>query len=93
MLFNDLFLHHVCPGAHTWRWRAGLIAAPVVGCTIVTAFSVPEGLLYALLAYVAGGTVINVLRFELPGVPEFRPLAFTAGIILYAALIFATWRF
>ena len=93
MLFNDLFLDHICPSAHTWRWRAGLAAAPVAGCLLIAAFPVPEGVLYAVLAYVAGGTVINVLRFELPDVTTFRPLAFITGIILYAILIFATWRF
>lgn len=92
MLFNDMFLHHVYPGAHTLWWRLSLALAPLVGTAAIVVFPVSEGLLYVILAYIAGGTIINVLRFELPGMPTFRPIAFASGIILYSALIIATWR-
>lgn len=93
MLFNDVFLMHVDPAAPHWRWRALLAAMPVAGVALAAGFGLPEGVLYALLALVAGGTIINVLRNELPGAPSFRPLAFAAGVLAYAALIFANWRF
>ena len=93
MLFNDLYLHHMCPGAHSWRWRAALAAAPLTGWLLVALVALPMSVLYGVLVFVAGGTIINVLRFELPGVPTFRAAAFVTGIVLYAALIFATWRF
>ena len=93
MLFNDVFLMHVHPAAPHWRWRALLVAMPLAGTALAAGYGLPEGVLYALLALVAGGTIINVLRNELPGPSSFRPMVFTAGVLTYAALIFATWRF
>lgn len=92
LLFNDLFLLHLCPGAHHWRWRAALAAMPVIGCALAASFALPEGVLYGMLALIAGSTVINVVRHELPNPRNFRPAAFATGVVVYAALIFATWR-
>lgn len=93
LLFNDLFLHQLNPGAHDWRWRTALAAMPVFGCAIATGFSMPEGVLYAMLAVVGGSTIISVVRHELPSRERFRPAAFLAGVLVYAILILATWRF
>lgn len=93
ILFNDLFLHHVCASAHTWRWRLALACSPLLGFAFVVALDVPDGLLYLMLAYVAGGTIINVLRLELPAAASFRPMWFVAGIIAYAILVLGAWRF
>lgn len=92
LLFNDLFLLHLCPGAHDLRWRAALAAMPVMGCALAAGFALPEGVLYGMLALIAGSTIINVVRHELPSPKNFRPTAFVAGVIVYAALIIATWR-
>lgn len=93
ILFNDVFLHHVCASAHTWRWRVALAGSPLLGFAFVVAFNVPDALLYLMLAYVAGGTIINVLRLELPEVERFRPWPFIAGIVTYAVVVLGTWRF
>lgn len=91
LLFNDLFLSHLHPGAHHWRWRVALATMPVIGCALAAGFALPEGILYAMLAVIAGGTIINVVRHELPDPQSFRSVAFVAGVVVYAALIMATW--
>lgn len=93
LLFNDLFLSHLAPAVHGWRWRLLLAGAPVVGCALALADVLGEGAQYLMLAALAGGTVVNVVRHELPSPREVRPLAFLAGAAVYAGLIVATWRF
>ncbi|HEY0848093.1 MAG TPA: hypothetical protein VGE12_22190 [Noviherbaspirillum sp.] len=92
LLFNDLFLLHLHSGAHHWRWRVALAAMPVIGCALAVGFALPEGALYGILALIAGSTIITVVRHELPRPASFRSGAFVAGVILYAALIIATWE-
>lgn len=92
LLFNDLFLLHLSAGGHHWRWRATLATMPVLGCALAAGFAMPEGMLYGMLAWIAGNTVINVVRHELPDPTNFKPGAFVAGVIGYAVLIIATWR-
>lgn len=93
LLFNDLFLLHRFPAYHTRLWRSALGAAPLAGCGLAAGFGLPAGVLYASLALVAGGTITNAFRSELPRRQSFRPTAFAAGVVGYGALIFATWRF
>lgn len=93
LLFNDLFLHHLNPGAHHWRWRATLAAMPVAGCVLATAFLLSQGALYAMLAVVGGSMIIGVVRHELPSPESSRPVAFVTGVAVYATLILGTWRF
>jgi hypothetical protein len=93
LLFNDLFLLHHYHTAHTSRWRSALGAAPVLGCGLAAGFDFLAGALYGSIALVAGGTITNVLRRELPELQSFRPIAFIGGLVGYAALIFASWRF
>ncbi|MGE5105689.1 MAG: hypothetical protein ACM3NZ_13135, partial [Betaproteobacteria bacterium] len=56
-------------------------------------FALSDGVLYTLLALIAGGTMMNVLRHELPDARDVRPVAFVGGVVVYAALIIGTWRF
>lgn len=93
LLFNDVFLQHSFRHVHRGTWRAALASGPLVGCFVATALAVPEGVLYGLLAVIAGGTIVNVFRRELPEVQSFRPVAFIGGVAAYALLIFANWRF
>lgn len=93
LLFNDLFLSHLCPAPHRWRWRMGLAAMPVIGCALAVGFVLPEGILYGLLAVVAGGTIINVFHHELPRPSSLRPASFAIGVVTYTGLMVATWRF
>lgn len=92
MLFNDMYLAHLCPEAHSGRWRAALAAAPVVGACLAGALRLPDSVQYLLLTVVAGMTIINVLRQEIPDPEVFRPAGFLAGVAVYAAVIVATWR-
>ena len=93
LLFNDLFLLHLCPDAYHWRWRAALAIMPAIGCALAIGFALPDGVLYGMLALIAGSMILNVVRHELPSPQNFRSGAFVAGIIVYATLIIATWRF
>jgi hypothetical protein len=93
LLFNDVFLTHLWPGAPHARWRLALAAAPVAGCALAAGFALSDGVLYTLLALIAGAMIMNVLRHELPSARDVRPLAFLFGVGLYAALIIGTWRF
>jgi hypothetical protein len=93
LLFNDLFLAHLDPGGFHPRWRAALAAMPVAGWTLAAAGALAEGVQYAMLTVVAGGTIISVMRHEVPSPQQVRVAAFLAGALVYAALIFTTWRF
>jgi hypothetical protein len=93
LLFNDLFLLHLALPRRHRRWRLALAAMPLLGCAVAAVGALSEGVLYAMLAVIAGGTVINVVRRELPSPRAVRSLAFVAGALVYAALIIATWRF
>jgi hypothetical protein len=92
LISNDIFLLHLGGHEHHRRWRAALAAMPVFGSATATGFALPEGVLYGTLTLVAGGTIINVVRRELPSPEYVRPGAFATGVIVYAALIIATWR-
>ena len=69
------------------RWI--LAAAPVAGFALGLAATVPEMLISALFAFLAGGIVLNVLKEELPEDRESRFWAFAAGTAGYAALLLA----
>lgn len=93
LAFNERLLLHLLPDTHGWRWRGALAAAPVVGCALAAVLPLPEAMVYGMLALIAGGTIINVLRRELPDPQGLRPTAFLAGVAGYALLIMATWRY
>lgn len=93
LLFNDLFLLERYPAEHTPVWRVALGITPVLGCGLAIGAELPAAVLYMSLALVAGGSITIALRRELPEVQMFRPAAFIAGMVLYAVLIFALWRF
>jgi hypothetical protein len=93
LAFNERLLLDLCPGTHGWRWRGALAGAPVFGCALAAALPLPEALLYGALTVIAGGTIINVIHRELPDPVRLRPAAFLAGVVGYAALIMATWRY
>lgn len=93
LLFNELFLLHHYPAAHNGRWRVALAFAPLLGCGFAIGAEMPPGMLYIALALVTGATITTIFRRELPEFRRFRPMAFIAGVLVYAGLIFATWRF
>lgn len=93
LLFNDLFLSHLGAHTHHRRWRLGLAGAPLVGCAFAVRGVLSPGMQYVMLAVIAGGTIIDVLRRELPSPSAIRVVPFVAGSLLYGALIIANWSF
>jgi uncharacterized membrane protein len=69
------------------RWV--IVAAIVAGWAASYAIELPHHVLGALLAFLAGGIMLNVLKEELPDERESRFGAFLAGAIGYAALLAA----
>jgi hypothetical protein len=66
---------------------------PLVGWVPAAFGALSEGVQYAMLTVVAGGTIINIMREEMPSPRRVRVVAFLAGVLLYAGLIVTTWRF
>lgn len=69
------------------RWL--LAAAVLLGWLAGALVGVPEWLLAALFAFLAGGVVLNVLKEELPQERRSRFSAFLIGAAAYAALMVA----
>jgi hypothetical protein len=87
-LVNDQGLREHHGRAYT-RGRWLLAAAPVAGWALAVATHLPDLLVSALFAFLAGGIILNVLKEELPEDRESRFWAFAAGIAGYAALLLA----
>lgn len=69
------------------RW---ILAASVGGgVALGWTMEVPEALVVAILAFLAGGIVLNVLKEELPAERRSRFWAFAAGAGAYAAVLLA----
>jgi zinc transporter ZupT len=69
------------------RWV--LSAAVVLGWVIGLTGEIHEAVLAVLLAFLAGGVILNVLKEELPEKRESRLWAFLVGAAAYAALLLA----
>lgn len=67
------------------RWI--LAAAPLLGCLAGFAVEIPELYSRLLLAFLAGGVVLNILKEELPEERESRYSAFLLGAALYATVL------
>ena len=65
----------VLAGAVLLRWVIGFLT------------EIPEVAIAVLVAFLAGGVVLNVLKKELPEERESRFWAFALGATLYAALL------
>jgi hypothetical protein len=88
-LVNDNALndHHEDDYARRGRWI--LAAAILIGWMLGYLIKLPELYIYMLLAFLAGGIILNVLKEELPdeGQSDFR--AFIIGVVAYTALLLA----
>lgn len=87
LLVNDqgLRAHHAELYHRAGRW---LVAAGVVGGTTLALLLDPSGLvLELLLAFLAGGIVMNVLKEELPEGRASRWLPFALAVVAYTVLL------
>lgn len=86
-LVNDYALreHHQTRYRRTGRWV--LSAAVLMGTGVGLAGAVPPLVVSLLVAFLAGGVVLNVLKEELPAANESSFGAFLLGIVSYAALL------
>lgn len=86
---NDYGLREHHKGLYRRIGRWVLAAAVALGWGIGVAAEIPEVAVAVLVAFLAGGVIMNVLKEELPEERESRFWAFLAGAVLYAALLLA----
>jgi hypothetical protein len=91
-LANDWSLveHHGKRYERTGRWllTAGLLAGWLIG--VIPRFDISPAALALVLAFIAGGTILNILRNELPYTDRSADLiAFILAASAYAALVLA----
>lgn len=84
---NDAGLreHHKTAYTRVGRWLLG--AAVLLGWLTGLFGEIAEAVRALLLAFLAGGVVLNVLKEELPAERESRFWPFTLGAAVYAALL------
>lgn len=84
---NDFALHerHAAAYRRVGRWIVA--GAVLLGWGIGTLARVPEPAIALVVAFIAGGIVLNVLKEELPGERRARVLPFVTGAALYTALL------
>ena len=79
--------HHKQDDARIGRWV--LVGALLLGRAVRFAGEISEAALAALLAFLAGGVIPNVLKEELPEERENLHWAVALGAAAYAALLLA----
>jgi hypothetical protein len=86
-VINDFGLreHHKEGYERAGRWI--ISAAVLVGWTTGVLTELPERTIALVLAFIAGGIVLNVLKEELPGERRARFMPFIAGAIAYTVLL------
>ena len=84
---NDYGLRQDHKARYTRLGRWVLAAAVVGGAALGLAVEVHEAVLAALVAFLGGGVVLNVLKEELPEERESRFVPFALGAAAYAALL------
>lgn len=86
-LVNDFGLreHHRDTYRHTGRWV--LAAAIFLGWVVGLFTEISEAALAVLIAFIAGGVILNVLKEELPEERQSRFWAFVLGAAAYAVLL------
>ena len=84
---NDYGLREHHKDAYTEIGRWVLAAALLLGWLVGVATEISEAAIAVLLAFLAGGVVLNVLKEELPEERKSRFSAFAIGATAYAALL------
>ena len=69
------------------RWF--LAGAVVVGALVAVFLTLPEAVIGALLAFIGGGVILNVMKEELPEERESSFGAFVVGAVAYTLLLLA----
>jgi hypothetical protein len=67
--------------------RSILVVALLMGALVGVVWQLPEAVIAAVIAFLAGGIVLNVLKEELPEKRQSRYWAFLVGAFAYAALL------
>lgn len=85
---DDALRQHYADRYHrVGRWL--LSGAVLVGWGLGAATAMGDAAIAAILAFVGGGVILNVLKEELPSERESRFWAFALGAALYAGLLLA----
>jgi zinc transporter ZupT len=86
-VINDFGLreHHKAAYTRSGRWL--LAAAVLLGWLLALFGEASEAALALLLAFLAGGVILNVLKEELPAERESRFWPFAFGAVAYTALL------
>jgi hypothetical protein len=86
-VINDAALreHHRDVYRRVGRWL--LAGAVLLGWLAGIATDIPERALALIVAFIAGGVVLNVLKEELPGERLARFWPFAAGALAYTVLL------
>jgi hypothetical protein len=88
-LVNDHGLREHHKGAYLSAGRWVIAAAVILGWSVGLLTEIPEVAIAVLVAFLAGGVIMNVLKEELPEERESRFWAFALGATFYAALLLA----
>lgn len=88
-LVNDVGLREHHGDVYHRRGRWLLAGAIVAGCGLGYAVAVDELALALLVAFLAGGVILNVIKEELPADRESRFWAFAAGATGYTLVLLA----
>ena len=86
---NDVDLRDRHKGDYTRIGRWVLAAAVVAGWAAGAFLDIPEAMVSALMAFLAGGLVLNTLTEELPEARHSQYWAFALGAAAYAAILLA----
>jgi hypothetical protein len=88
-LVNDVALHEHHGDRYLRRGRWVLAGAVLLGWGAGAAVELPEAALGGVVAFLAGGIVLNVLKEELPEEREGRFAPLALGMAAYTALLLA----
>lgn len=84
---NDYGLRKHYSGRYHDRGRWLVSAAVVAGTALAFVYPLGEALFATVLAFLAGGIVLNVVKEELPEERESRFSAFAAGAVAYTTVL------
>lgn len=88
-LVNDHGLRELHEQKYHDQGRWVLATAPLAGWLLGSFQIIPGHFLSVMVAFLAGGIILNVLKEELPAEREARIIPFVAGVVLYSGLLLA----